>query len=213
MKRNTKLTLLTLLYMTIFFSMLITSQAKKDDSSLVEHMKNLKDVREQLDNLKDKDKIVLEIGDRKISEKDYQLAKAMLNNTVQDVEEHIIKKSLVKIIAKQKGINVEQSEVLAYIESMKTQINNANDIQSKQIIELFFETYGFDKNTFWESVEAYDMYYDYLLVAKLRQSILQDVIKEKDKEELTNDNYNILVDQKIENLITETRNKISIKKY
>lgn len=175
---------------------------------------NIKKTKDDLELSKQKDDIIIEIGNEKITKEDLELSKVMSpNKSEQDIKEKLIENKVLKIVAENKKISVSEEEVLAYIDFVKEAFENSNK-QSKALFEKYLDAYGFNESTFWTDPQTYEMYKDYLTQNKLREVILNEKVQgDKNIEELTNQEKREIIQSEIDHLVQSVKNKLTIKEY
>jgi len=212
-KKRVRLLMILSIVTLLIFGIAAQAKEKQDVDGF---FNNIKKVRKELESSNTKSDIVLEIGEKKITRKDFELTKAARQNikeeTEETVKEKIIKNEILKIIAKDKGIKAEKKEVLSYIDFVKESFNENEE--SKAMLNNYFETYGFDKNTFWTGEIAYGLYENYIVQSKLRKTILNEKISEDESiKQLSNKEINEIIEQEIEKLIEDKKDEVEIKRY
>ncbi|KAB3537736.1 hypothetical protein F8154_02700 [Alkaliphilus pronyensis] len=211
---KTKHLIIAVLLIAIILALFSFVQASKDENSINEVVRKVQVERKKLDKLEldDASKTVLQIDDIKISKKHYELTKTTLNtDDKKEIEDFIINRTIQRIIAKEKGIKVSKEEVLDYIAYLK-EIYKADE-ESRELATLYFQTYGFNEETFWESQLAYDMYADFLLLSKFRYYIFEEVSENNShlSIETNKDKLDMLVKSRIEELVDAKKASITIK--
>ncbi|SNT22928.1 hypothetical protein SAMN05446037_105718 [Anaerovirgula multivorans] len=214
MKKN-KISILVLVSIIICLVISVGVQANNGPNTNVQEILNsIKKFRTEADFLKADDSYVLEIGERKITKAEYELMKIQLDTQDEKrVDEFLIKRVLEKKVAKDKGIEVDENEVLDYINFVREHYNK--DAEIRKMADDYFEAYGFDKDSFWTSEEAYAMYHDFILLGELRGSIMSEVMAENEAEleNLTYEEIQDLADEKLDKLVDNAKSKIKIKKH
>lgn len=165
-----------------------------------ESIKNIEQVRNDLQRSKDGDQIVFEINTKKITKEDFKLQTAsMVGRKKSDIEDEFIKKYILISIAEERGIQVEEKEVYEFMENMRVNLHHPD---FKETMQQFYAAYGYDEESYWKLERTYNNYYEGLLISKLLDSLYEDVIsKSKD-----------IDPGKIQELVREEQDKL-VKEY
>lgn len=213
MKKIKERTMLILLLVVTVLIVGVVAQAN-EHLNIDDILNNVKKTRKEIELSEEKDKYIMQIGDTKITKMEYELTKAHLEDQDEKhLEEFLTRQVLLKKIAKEKGIKIEENEVLEYIGFIQKKYDE--DVSIKELMDKYFEAYGFDESSFWSSNEAYDMYYDFILLGKLREIVILD-LQDKSKEKIQNftqEEIQDLANQELDKLVAKEKSKIEIIKY
>lgn len=171
---------------TIILILIVYFQATntKDGTELFHNIKLTRELNNDLSEY-----VVLEIGDRKITNKEFNIIKAgrqcLKNESDNEIIQNIINYEITKMIAREKNITVDKEEVLSYMQTIKDEsIKNKN---TKELLEKYYDAYGLDADTFWDSQLAYNLYENLLVITRLNKSIGKkqvDILIEERKREV-----------------------------
>jgi len=159
------------------------------------------------------DAIVLQIGNHKITREQFDETKISTSDkSDQATYEYIIKSTIRNMVAQDMGIGVGRDEVFKYIGTLKR--SYVENPQAMSVLKQKFEELGLEESSFWTSNRTYKIYYDFLLVSKLRSHLRKEIHRANNlSTNYTNEEIHNLVDSELDRLINQKSNEIKIRYF
>lgn len=202
MFKNKKIIISLILIIALVGGVMAVNASKYDSEKEVEYrLKKYGDAISQTE--KGENEIVLEIEDRKITKKQFEIVGAAINTTdVNKIEEHFLKHIAIEKIAKEKNIIVSDDEVTKYLNDLKRAINSDND--SKESFNLYLSAKNMNEKEFWSSEDTFENYRNTITHGKVRGEIRKKYMEQdpnmsiNEIERLSDKELNEMIEKKSE---------------
>lgn len=199
MMKNKKIILsVIVILLSIFFIMIIVSDTKTGG---IESM--------DISNFKDTD-TVLQVGEKKISKKDFENIVLLYGvHSKSEVEDIITYNIALKNLALEAGINPTVNEVEEYIATIREILNEEKDI--KKDFDKFLKQIGRDEKEYWDDPENLQRYKTALMASNYRQLILNSMVE--DNRDIEFEELHTLVSEAVQEKVDEERANLQIIRY